>query len=69
MPAQSEELRFYCKDSCTDMSAHDTNKRLHLPVPYRLPPEPYSRLDRPWTVDEAHPGADVFGHNHPALVS
>lgn len=32
-----------------------------LPVPYPLPPEPYSALDTPWTWDVAHHGPDVYG--------
>lgn len=33
----------------------------HLPLPYRLPPDPYEGDDTPWMVGEPWPGMDSQG--------
>ena len=34
-----------------------------MPVPYLLPPAPYTANDRPWCVDVGYPGRDSLGRN------
>ena len=34
---------------------------MELPVPYQLPPVPYSAEDRPWMTGVQYPGADSNG--------
>ncbi len=35
--------------------------RVLIPLPYSLPPERYKVQDKPWTMDELHPGVDCLG--------
>eukprot|EP00879_Flechtneria_rotunda_P018160 GHRR01019047.1.p1 GENE.GHRR01019047.1~~GHRR01019047.1.p1 ORF type:complete len:271 (+),score=117.73 GHRR01019047.1:2964-3776(+) len=35
---------------------------VYLPVPYRLPPEPYQDGDSPWCCDVDYPGVDTLGY-------
>ena len=37
--------------------------RLVMPIPYKLPPDPYLHTDKPWCVDENYSGVDSLGRN------
>ncbi|KAG8634391.1 tyrosyl-DNA phosphodiesterase 1 isoform X2 [Manihot esculenta] len=39
-----------------------------LPVPYELPPQPYSSEDVPWSWDRRYSKKDVYGQSWPRLV-
>jgi len=34
-----------------------------MPLPYMLPPRPYTSTDQPWCVDIEYSGVDSLGHN------
>jgi len=39
-----------------------SSNSLHFPVPYQLPPSPYTPDDEPWVWDVPHPEPDSFGN-------
>ncbi|CAL9121280.1 unnamed protein product [Musa textilis] len=39
----------------------DTSEVIQLPVPYQLPPQPYTPEDVPWSWDRRYPKKDVYG--------
>ncbi|KAK9151884.1 hypothetical protein Syun_010193 [Stephania yunnanensis] len=41
---------------------------ISLPVPYELPPQPYSSEDVPWSWDKQYSKADVYGQRWPRHV-
>ncbi|GKV41727.1 hypothetical protein SLEP1_g49225 [Rubroshorea leprosula] len=42
-----------------------TSEVITLPVPYELPPEPYSSEDEPWSWDKTYHKKDVYGQVRP----
>lgn len=45
-----------------------TSEIIPLPVPYELPPEPYSSEDVPWSWDRTYHKKDVYGQVWPRQV-
>ncbi|KAL0031162.1 hypothetical protein WJX77_006853 [Trebouxia sp. C0004] len=53
-------------DSSDTTSSSSGTSRLIMPIPYMLPPRPYSShmsTDQPWCVDIEYSGVDSLGHN------
>lgn len=46
----------------------DSSEVIRLPVPYELPPKPYSAKDVPWSWDRRYQKKDVFGQVWPRQV-
>ncbi|XP_071934945.1 tyrosyl-DNA phosphodiesterase 1 [Coffea arabica] len=46
----------------------DQTEVIQLPVPYELPPKPYSREDVPWSWDRHYAEKDVYGQVWPRQV-
>ncbi|PSS04715.1 Tyrosyl-DNA phosphodiesterase [Actinidia chinensis var. chinensis] len=46
----------------------DSSEVIPLPVPYKLPPEPYSPEDVPWSWDRQYNKKDVYGQVWPRQV-
>ncbi|RWV95220.1 hypothetical protein BHE74_00042408 [Ensete ventricosum] len=44
------------------------NSQLMLPVPYQLPPQPYTSQDVPWSWDRRYSKKDVYGQVWPRHV-
>ncbi|KMZ73929.1 hypothetical protein ZOSMA_139G00070 [Zostera marina] len=38
-----------------------SSEAISLPVPYELPPQPYTNEDVPWSWDKRYTKKDVFG--------
>ncbi|KAG0470914.1 hypothetical protein HPP92_017614 [Vanilla planifolia] len=53
--------------SCWKSSNGDLSSELifRLPVPYKLPPQPYSPEDVPWSWDRQYTHKDVYGYVWP----
>ncbi|KAI4295847.1 hypothetical protein L6164_035847 [Bauhinia variegata] len=49
-------------------STHSSSEVIPLPVPYELPPQPYSSQDVPWSWDRRYSKKDVYGHVWPTHV-
>ncbi|KAF3661450.1 Tyrosyl-DNA phosphodiesterase-related isoform 2 [Capsicum annuum] len=47
----------------------DSSEVIKLPVPYELPPKPYSPEDIPWSWDRRYTKKDVYGQVWPRQVS
>lgn len=46
----------------------ESNEVIQLPIPYELPPKPYSQEDVPWSWDRHYAEKDVYGQVWPRQV-
>ncbi|KAM0952294.1 putative phosphodiesterase I [Dioscorea sansibarensis] len=42
-----------------------STEAVQLPIPYQLPPQPYTHEDVPWSWDRRYTKKDVYGHVWP----
>ncbi|KAG5246791.1 tyrosyl-DNA phosphodiesterase [Salix suchowensis] len=66
--ADSEELGTKLATLKWQGTSNLASKVILLPVPYELPPEPYSSEDVPWSWDRRHSQKDVYGQVWPRTV-
>ncbi|KAJ6767289.1 TYROSYL-DNA PHOSPHODIESTERASE 1 [Salix purpurea] len=66
--ADSEELGTKLATLKWQGTSNLASKVILLPVPYELPPEPYSSEDVPWSWDRRYSQKDVYGQVWPRTV-
>lgn len=66
--ADSEELRTTLVTLKWQGTSDSASKVIPLPVPYELPPIPYSSEDVPWSWDRRYSKKDVYGQVWPRTV-
>ncbi|PIN03584.1 Phosphodiesterase I [Handroanthus impetiginosus] len=54
--------------ACNENRNNESSEVIQLPVPYELPPKPYSPQDVPWSWDRRYTEKDVYGQVWPRPV-
>ncbi|XP_028767822.1 tyrosyl-DNA phosphodiesterase 1 isoform X2 [Neltuma alba] len=66
--SQMRRTKFVTLVGMTSEAADSSSEVIPLPVPYELPPQPYSSQDVPWSWDRQYSKKDVYGKVWPQLI-
>ncbi|KAI9123418.1 hypothetical protein K1719_004718 [Acacia pycnantha] len=66
--SQTRRTKFVTLVGMTSETADSSSEVIPLPVPYELPPQPYSSQDVPWSWDRKYSKKDVYGKVWPPLI-